>query len=112
MKIYIAGKITGDKNYREKFDVVEKLLASRGHSVMNPARLGSYPDFSWDDYMIVGSAMQDVCDATVLLPDWMESRGAKLEKINAESMGQKIFLWISVDDDFILAPWVEYGKSK
>ena len=33
MKIYIAGKITGDKNYKEKFDTVEKLLASKGHSV-------------------------------------------------------------------------------
>ena len=43
MKIYIAGKITGDKNYKEKFDAVEKLLASQGYSVMNPARLGNYP---------------------------------------------------------------------
>ena len=45
MKIYIAGKITGDKNYKEKFDTVEKLLASKGHSVMNPAQLGNYYRF-------------------------------------------------------------------
>ena len=51
MKIYIAGKITGDKNYREKFNAVEKLLASQGYSVMNPARLGNYSGFSWEEYM-------------------------------------------------------------
>ena len=37
MKIYIAGKITGDPNYREKFEKAEKFLAGQGHSVMNPA---------------------------------------------------------------------------
>lgn len=37
MKIYIAGMITGDKNYKSKFKRAEKLLRSLGHSVMNPA---------------------------------------------------------------------------
>ena len=124
MKIYIAGKITGDKNYREKFNAVEKLLASQGYSVMNPARLGNYSGFSWEEYMGVSTSMQRICDAAVFLPDWHESRGAKLEMKTAdesrgaklemktaESLGQKIFLWFSVDDGFILAPYKQ-GKKK
>lgn len=39
MKIYIAGKITGDKNYREKFEKVASSLREHGFSVMNPACL-------------------------------------------------------------------------
>lgn len=111
MKIYIAGKIAGDPNYREKFENVEKLLAGQGHSVMNPARLGSYPGFSWEEYMGVSSSMQRVCDAAVFLPDWQESRGAKLEMKTAESLGQKIFLLFSVDDGFILAPYKQGNKK-
>lgn len=37
MKIYIAGKITGDPNYREKFEKVASSLREHGFSVMNPA---------------------------------------------------------------------------
>ena len=36
MKIYISGKITGDRRYKAKFREVEKKLAA-GHIVLNPA---------------------------------------------------------------------------
>ncbi|MBU3850268.1 MAG: DUF4406 domain-containing protein [Candidatus Treponema excrementipullorum] len=104
MKIYLAGKITGDPNYREKFAKAEKILASQGHSVMNPACLSEYKEFSWDDYMTVASAMQQVCDATVLLPDWKDSRGARTELKTAESLEQKIFWGVAIEHEFILAP--------
>lgn len=38
MKIYISGKITGDRRYKAKFREVEKKLAAAGHIVLNPAR--------------------------------------------------------------------------
>ena len=34
MKIYIAGKITGDKGYREKFAAVEAALWAQGFTVI------------------------------------------------------------------------------
>ena len=39
MKIYIAGKITGDPGYRDKFAAVEIQLFWQGHTVLNPAEL-------------------------------------------------------------------------
>ena len=62
MKIYIAGKISGDKNYKKKFKKAERALKKKGHSVMNPAWLVEYKAFSWIDYMIVSEAMQRRCE--------------------------------------------------
>lgn len=106
MKIYIAGKITGDKNYREKFTEVAEELRQRGDSVMNPACLSEDKEFSWDDYMAVASAMQQVCDATVLLPDWQDSKGARIELRTAEQLGHKIYLWHTRVWDDLLVPFV------
>lgn len=36
MKIYISGKITGDKRYKAKFREAEKKLTAAGHIVLNP----------------------------------------------------------------------------
>ena len=65
MKIYIAGKISGDKNYKKKFKKAERALKKKGHSVMNPAWLVEYKAFSWIDYMIVSEAMQRRCEAVL-----------------------------------------------
>lgn len=77
MKIYIAGKITGDKGYREKFAVVEAALWAQGFTVINPEVLpeGMRPA----DYMRICFAMVDIADEVVFLPDWQESQGANLE---------------------------------
>lgn len=93
MKIYIAGKITGDPNYREKFEKVQRTLVWLGYSVMNPACLSDDKEFSWDDYMAITSTMQERCEATVLLPDWQDSKGATMEAQKAKILGHKIFLF-------------------
>lgn len=95
MKIYIAGKITGDPDYKQKFEKVEKSLAKLGHSVMNPASLGCYPEFSWEDYMFITRAMQVKCNAILFLPDWTDSRGAMREYDKAIQFNQKIYFDIN-----------------
>ena len=78
MKVYIAGKITGDWQYREKFESAAELLRREGHVVLNPAVL---PDGMSDaDYMRICFSMIDVADRVVLLPDYKDSPGARLEK--------------------------------
>ena len=91
MKIYIAGKISGDKNYKKKFKKAERVLKKKGYSVMNPAWLGDYKDFIWFDYMLVSGAMQRRCEAVYFLPDWSQSKGATIELKRAIASEQKIF---------------------
>lgn len=88
MKIYIAGKITGDSTYQQKFMRARKLLEKRGYVVISPAVLpgGMTPG----DYMKICFAMIDVADAVVFLPDWKDSAGARLEKEYCNYINKKI----------------------
>lgn len=86
MKAYIAGKITGDPNYYEKFIIGQKALAYEGFTVLNPAELpeGMRPA----DYMRICFAMMDSADVVAFLPDWDQSNGAKLEHAWCQYVGK------------------------
>lgn len=77
MKVYIAGKITGDSAYREKFQQAQRDLEGEWFIVLNPAGLpeGMLPS----DYMRICFAMMDSADVVAFLPDYSQSRGARLE---------------------------------
>ena len=77
MKIYIAGKITGDKRYKAKFAAAAKNLQAAGHVVLNPAILPAGLE-EWD-YMQITLAMLNAADLAVFLPDYQESAGAMIE---------------------------------
>ena len=76
-KIYIAGKITGDAGYREKFAAAEQKLTREGYIVLSPAILPE--GMSTADYMRICFAMIDVADKCAFLDDFLESKGARLE---------------------------------
>lgn len=88
MKIYIAGKITGEPNYKEKFDIAATSLEAQGHIVLNPAELpeGMLPA----DYMRICFAMIDTADAIYLLKGWYSSSGASIERSYAMYTGKSI----------------------
>ena len=91
MKVYIAGKITGDPGYRDKFAAAEIQLGGQGHTVLNPAEL---PDgMAKADYMRICFAMIDVADAVVFLPDAAESAGARLEMAYCEYIEKEYKIW-------------------
>lgn len=95
MTIYLAGKITGDPDYREKFAAAKEWLLAEKEAhevargllkvslyptadvVLNPAEL---PE-GWPNglYMDVCLAMIRAADLVVFLPGWERSRGASLE---------------------------------
>lgn len=77
MKVYIAGKIDGDGNYKRKFAHVAQSQREVGNIVLNPAELpeGMLPA----DYMRICLAMIDTADMVLFLPDWFSSRGAAVE---------------------------------
>ncbi len=77
MKIYIAGKIAGNPNYKEEFRAAQAELEAQGYIVLNPATLpeGMTPA----DYMGICFAMIDCADELWALPSWSRSRGAAVE---------------------------------
>ncbi len=88
MKIYIAGKITGEPNYKEKFDIAAMNLEAQGHIVLNPAELPE--GMRAADYMRICFAMIDTADAVYLLEDWEYSSGASVEKDYAVYTGKSV----------------------
>lgn len=99
MKLYIAGKITGDPNYRAKFYAAQRRLEGRGHIVLNPANLPG--GMTNADYMRICFAMIDSADAIMLLPDWQDSPGAKLENQYCMYTGKPVLFYTEqeADDD-------------
>lgn len=77
MKIYIAGKITGDKGYKAKFRAAAKALEETGHTVLNPTTIPA--GLSNADGMRICFAMMDAADVVLFLRDYQESQGAMLE---------------------------------
>jgi len=76
-KIYIAGKVTGDPNYYEKFLKEEKRLRSYGYESINPAAAVPSTE-DWAKAMRTTVRLMLLCDGVSLLPDWKKSKGAKL----------------------------------
>lgn len=93
MKVYIAGKITGDPDYWEKFLWAQEDLERQGFTVLNPADLpeGMRPA----DYMRICLSMMESADVVAFLPDYTESRGAQLEWAWCQYVG-KTTMYLSV----------------
>ena len=94
MRIYISGKITGlnAEVSQQYFQQVEDLLTNAGHIALNPWKiLPFHPDLTWHDYMAEDAKAIIHCDAIIMLENWRESKGAKVEHSLAESLGLKMF---------------------
>ena len=76
-KLYIAGKITGDPDYKAKFAEAEQAFQKMGFIVLNPAVLPN--DIQPADYMRICFAMIDSADTVVFLPGYETSPGAQVE---------------------------------
>ena len=88
MKIYLAGKITGDTDYQYKFMKARHQLEAEGYVVISPAVLPE--GLKTGDYMRICFTMIDCADAVAFLPDWTSSPGAKLEHQYCEYIGKEM----------------------
>jgi len=93
-RIYISGKITGlpIEQAKANFKEMEDKLSVAGYEAVNPFVVMPYkPEATWADYMLADIAALFKCEAIVMLPDWNESRGAKIEHDIALHMGLPIY---------------------
>ena len=89
MKVYIAGKITGEPEYYEHFERAMLRLRFAHQTVLTPTIL---PDgLEHDEYMHICMAMIDIADAVYFLDNWTESKGAREEFRYANHTGKHIW---------------------
>ena len=80
-RIYISGKISG-LPYDEviaKFEAAELILMEMGYDVFNPLKNGLTKESSWSQHMFLDLKELLKCDCIYLLPDALDSKGARLE---------------------------------
>ncbi len=90
--VYLSGKISGDKNYKEKFEKYKKKFTAEGYIVLNPAEI-SLPEYSnsWYQYMMVCLNLLKNADIIFLLDDYKDSTGALIELEFAKKMNKIIW---------------------
>lgn len=110
MKVYIAGKVSGDPEYRAKFNRAEERLKRQGYIVINPAVLPSGMDHA--DYARICAAMLDSADAVALLEDFGKSEGAIIEYRYSKYIKKKIIYLQEEDERLMCRCSVKTNGSK
>lgn len=90
--VYLAGKITGEPEYREKFAAARRELERAGFIVLDPSILHS-AGFEYAAYIRITIAMLDECEAACFLSDWRDSNGARGEHSRAKARHKEIFYY-------------------
>lgn len=92
-RIYLAGPMTGlpELNY-PAFNAEAARLRQLGYHVENPAENDAPPSTTWSGYMRLALAQLVTCDTIALLPGWLASRGANIERALAVDLGMKIVM--------------------
>lgn len=89
--MYISGKITGiEKEAPALFEAAEKEVIEMGFEPLNPMKLPSDHDRTWNSYMKECLAALRECDEVYMLDNWHMSKGALIEAKLAHSLEMPI----------------------
>ena len=91
--VYIAGAITGVEKYREPFEAAADELQAAGFIPLTPT--WQPQGLTNAQYMRTCLAMIDSSDAVLFLPDWDDSRGARLEWLYCDYIGKPSYMTIN-----------------
>lgn len=96
MRVYVSGKMSGlpDLGF-PLFNKAAASLRASGYEVVNPAEMDAADTGpkEWHEYLRRDITELVKCDAIALLPNWTESKGARLERHIAVELGMReIFL--------------------
>ena len=91
MKIYIAGKISGEDRAActMKFGTAQKAIEDLGQEAINPLEVVGDWNTTWENAMRKCIAAMMAADAVLFLPDTNDSKGAKIERSLALKLGIK-----------------------
>lgn len=103
VKVYLSGQISGldDAEARRLFkkyeaEVVEMLknegVSDSDYIIVNPMELPQTQN-TWQSYMLRDLTILMDCTIVVMLPNWKESVGARIERLWAQKMGIPV-MWI------------------
>lgn len=89
MKVYISGPITGTEDYKERFKAAEAELRRAGHVPVNPVTISEKlgKGLPHEAYMKRDIEWLVSCEGIYMLPNWQNSKGARVEKIVADACG-------------------------
>ena len=92
MRIYIAGKITGNPDAKRRFAAAEELLQAEGHETINPYKLGEVlPEMDHGEILHICFSIIDTADAVFFQRNWKESPGACMEYGYAIAKGKAVY---------------------
>lgn len=94
-RAYLAGPMSGlpGMNY-DAFNAEAARLRALGFEVESPAE--NPEQESWEDYMRVALRQMLTCDTIAMLPGWINSRGANLERNVAQKVGMTVVAAASI----------------
>lgn len=96
-KIYIAGKVTGLSIHEVtmKFGEAQKQIETLGYEAVNPLEVVNDFKCDWASAMRMCISALVFCDGIYFLPDWNQSKGAKLEMEIATNIGLEKYYYIN-----------------
>jgi len=87
-KVYIAGPITKDPDYKSKFTAVGAKLALLGLDPVDPTEAPE--ELTYKEYIDKGLAKLMNCDMICMLPESRGSKGAVVEFYYARAVGMPV----------------------
>lgn len=97
-KVYISGKITGEDIHSviRKFHDAARKIRRFGFEPVSPLDNGLPFPAAWEDHMGEDVKLLLKSDAIYLLPDYEQSKGARLELTIAKELGMPVFIEMPV----------------